>query len=101
MEVQDTMGKDDFLKLFVAQLQNQNPLDPMSNEDFSSQLAMFTQVEELENLNSSMQEMINFQASTISALAVGMIGKEVSSRGDLIHLQRRRFGSRPVLRSWG
>ena len=93
MEVQDTMGKDDFLKLFVAQLQNQNPLDPMSNEDFSSQLAMFTQVEELENLNSSMQEMINFQASTISALAVGMIGKEVSSRGDQIHLQEGDLGA--------
>jgi flagellar basal-body rod modification protein FlgD len=93
MEVQDTMGKTDFLKMFVAQLQNQNPLDPMKNEDFSAQLAMFTQVEELENLNTSMTEMINFQASTISALAVGLIGKEVSSQGNQIVYQEGDSGA--------
>jgi len=93
MEVRQMMGKEDFLKMFIAQLQNQNPLDPMKNEDFSAQLAMFTQVEELENLNKSMEEMINFQASTISALAVGLIGKDVSYQGNGIHLQEGDSGA--------
>ncbi|MBI4774907.1 MAG: hypothetical protein HY788_12140 [Deltaproteobacteria bacterium] len=93
MDVQQMMGKEDFLKLFIAQIQNQNPLEPMKNEDFSAQLAMFTQVEELENLNDSVDDMINFQASTISALAVGLIGKDVTYQGDGIQLQEGDSGA--------
>ncbi len=44
------MGKQDFLKLFVAQLQYQNPLDPLKNEDFIVQLAQFSSLEELINI---------------------------------------------------
>ena len=39
------LGRDDFLRLFTAQLKNQNPLDPMKNEAFVAQLAEFSSVE--------------------------------------------------------
>ena len=39
------LGKDSFLKLLVAQMQNQDPLNPQSNEEFVAQLSQFTQVE--------------------------------------------------------
>ena len=45
------LGKDSFLKLLVAQMQNQDPLNPQSNEEFIAQLSQFTQVEQLMNMN--------------------------------------------------
>ena len=45
------LGKDAFMKLLVAQMNNQDPLNPQSNEEFIAQLSQFTQVEQLMNLN--------------------------------------------------
>jgi flagellar basal-body rod modification protein FlgD len=44
------LGQDDFLKLMIAQLQSQNPLQPASNTEYLSQLATFTQLEQMTNL---------------------------------------------------
>jgi flagellar basal-body rod modification protein FlgD len=82
MEIGQSFGKEEFMTLFLAQIQNQNPLEPVSNEDFTQQLAMFTTVEELDSMNQSMESMITYQASTISTLAVGLIGREVTCQGD-------------------
>lgn len=51
------MGKHDFLMLLVAQLRHQNPMEPQNDNEFASQLANFAQLEQLENLNNSMQAM--------------------------------------------
>lgn len=64
----------DYMKLLVAQLQNQNPLEPLDNNEMASQLAQFSQLEQLESLNSSFQEVLtNTQLSYASSL----IGKQV------------------------
>ena len=54
-ETADALGKDDFLTMLVAQLENQDPLNPMDGTDFSAQLAQFSQLEQLMNLNTSME----------------------------------------------
>ncbi|MGQ3685518.1 MAG: flagellar hook capping FlgD N-terminal domain-containing protein [Candidatus Loosdrechtia sp.] len=52
---------ENFLRLLVTQLQNQNPMNPLEGHEFMAQLAQFTSVEQLINLNNSFQEMFEFQ----------------------------------------
>jgi flagellar basal-body rod modification protein FlgD len=69
------IGQDQFLQLLVAQLQNQDPLDPISNQDFIAQLATLNNVQGLQNLNASFGEMLKLQQLTQGA---DLIGKSVT-----------------------
>ena len=53
-----SLGTEDFLTLLVAQLENQNPLDPADTNQFTDQLAQFSQVEQLINANDKLDEMV-------------------------------------------
>lgn len=53
----ETVGKDDFIKLLVAQLQNQDPLSPLKNEEFVAQLATFSSLEQLFSINETLQRL--------------------------------------------
>lgn len=66
------LGQDAFLTLMLEQLKYQDPLEPMGNEEFLAQQAQFTQVNELQKLNDSMN--VNNQIMQASSL----IGKEVT-----------------------
>ena len=69
------LGKDDFLKLLVSQLQNQDPMNPVDDKDFMGQMAQFTSVEQLTNMAQSIDKMNTANQSTQS---IALIGKTVS-----------------------
>lgn len=77
----DIMGKEDFLTLLVAQLQNQDPLNPDDPTEFTAQLAQFSSLEQLYNLNESMAGLTTAQANSEKLAALSLIGKEVSYNG--------------------
>jgi flagellar basal-body rod modification protein FlgD len=75
------LGKDAFLHLLVTQLANQNPLSPVQDQEFVAQLAQFSSLEQLENLNSTMNASVLLTQSLNNSLATNLIGKEVLITG--------------------
>jgi flagellar basal-body rod modification protein FlgD len=78
----NTLGKEDFLNLLITQLQNQDPLSPMDSTEFSAQLAQFSSLEQLSNVNENLETMQLFQASLNNSQAVAFIGKSIKASGD-------------------
>lgn len=77
----NTLGKDQFLQLLVAQLQNQDPLAPTDDKEFVAQMATFSSLEQLMSVNSNLQSLALGQANLINAQALGLIGKEALVQG--------------------
>jgi flagellar basal-body rod modification protein FlgD len=86
VERSDSLGKDAFLNLLVTQLQYQDPLNPMDSADFTSQLAQFSSLEQLSNINESLGYLGLYNASINNSQTVSFIGKTVVATGDLIYL---------------
>ncbi|MCX6151030.1 MAG: flagellar hook capping protein [Ignavibacteriales bacterium] len=79
------LGKDDFMKLMIQQLKFQDPLNPMDSSQYSAQLAQFSSLEQLTNINDSLTKSIdaNFQLtqSINNTLSSALIGKSVKLGG--------------------
>jgi flagellar basal-body rod modification protein FlgD len=78
------MGKDQFLKLFVAQLQHQDPMNPMQDQDFMGQMASFSTLEQVTNMaaaNAAMASHLQLSQS------VGLLGRTVTwmDENDALH----------------
>ncbi len=73
------LGKDDFMNLLIAQLKNQDPLNPMKDTEFIAQLANFSSLEQVSNMNKNLEEFLKQQQYQNSVAAVSMIGKEITS----------------------
>jgi flagellar basal-body rod modification protein FlgD len=71
------LGKEEFLQLLVSQLQHQNPLEPTNNEDFIAQLATFSSLEQLQDINTGTQTGLLMQQSLGNALSTSLIGRDV------------------------
>jgi flagellar basal-body rod modification protein FlgD len=74
----EDMGKQDFLTLFTAQLQNQNPLEPVKNEAFVAQLAQFSQLEALTNMQTSLDGFVTSMSGERMLNSAALIGKKVA-----------------------
>lgn len=74
----EDMGKQDFLALFTAQLQNQNPLEPVKNEAFVAQLAQFSQLEALTNMQTSLDSFVSSMSGERMLNSASLIGKKVA-----------------------
>jgi flagellar basal-body rod modification protein FlgD len=69
------LGKDDFLKLLVGQLKNQDPMNPTSDTDFIGQMAQFSQLEQTTNMATANDKLIAQQSG---ARAVSLLGRSVT-----------------------
>ncbi len=76
------MGKEDFLALLVAQLQNQDPLNPSDPTEFTAQLAQFSSLEQLFTINSNLGQMVEMQNQSSSVYALEMIGQNAVVEGN-------------------
>lgn len=83
----DALGRDAFLTMMVAQLQNQDPLSPMDGTEFSSQLAQFSQLEQLLNLNETMTSLKASFDDNSTRDVTGYIGKEVVGNVDSMSIK--------------
>jgi flagellar basal-body rod modification protein FlgD len=79
-----SLGKEDFLQLLVAQLQAQDPLDPQSAEDFSAQLAQFSALEQMTNVNTNLEQIQKFEQAVNNSSLVNLIGKNIDSAGNQV-----------------
>lgn len=73
-EEQSALGKDDFLKIFMTQLSNQDPTQPLQDKEFIAQMASFSTLEQMTNLNQSFEKFSKGQMEQY----LGAIGKEIT-----------------------
>jgi flagellar basal-body rod modification protein FlgD len=89
-KAQGALGKDDFLKLLVAQLKNQDPQSPANADQMAAQLAQFSSVEQLTNISDTLEQQGLAQANLLNEVAtgaaVGNIGRTITASSDLIEL---------------
>ncbi|MCD6186023.1 MAG: flagellar hook assembly protein FlgD [Deltaproteobacteria bacterium] len=87
------MDKDAFLELLVTQLQYQDPLNPMDSTAFTAQLAEFSSLEQLNNVNENLEYSQLYQSSINNSQAVSFIGKDIRAIGDTISVNNGMPGS--------
>lgn len=80
-EHKSQLGQDDFLKLLLTQMQNQDPANPMEDKEYMAQMAQFSSLEQLTQVNSNIKTMIDNGTQEKMVSAVGFIGKEVKAEG--------------------
>lgn len=93
MKQQVGMNESDFLKLFVAQLQNQDPLNPADSAQFVTQLAQISAVEQAYDTNANLQSLLTAQNNSSQIEAVSFIGKTIVASGNQVALS----GNQPAI----
>jgi flagellar basal-body rod modification protein FlgD len=84
------LGKDDFLQMLITQLRYQDPMDPMKDQEFIAQMAQFSSLEQLTNMNENLSDNLNWNyllSQTINnTMATSLIGHEVKAIGNEVYL---------------
>jgi len=83
-EIKKQLGKDDFLRIMITQMKNQDPSSPFKAEEMATQMAQFASVEQLQNMNISMSKMANANQPLERLAMTGLIGKTIT-------IDRERF----------
>src|SRR4051812_45177184 len=78
------MGKDDFLKLLVAQLKNQDPLSPQDNTQFVAQLAQFSSLQQTMGVNTRLDQIMTQNQGLANTQNISLVGKLGTVKGSLI-----------------
>lgn len=78
---------DQFMNLLVTQLKNQDPLDPMDPNEFTSQLVQFASVEQQIQQNANLERMVELQQTSLLGTVVGYIGSTLEARGNTMPLE--------------
>jgi flagellar basal-body rod modification protein FlgD len=82
-----TLGKQDFLRLLITQLRNQDPLNPLDQNQFLAQTAQFTSLENLQNISTQLAEMKSLAQSQAVTQGASLLGKTATSMGRDVTLQ--------------
>jgi flagellar basal-body rod modification protein FlgD len=81
------LGRDQFLTLLVAQLKNQDPLNPLESADFTAQLAQFSSLEQLFGMNESLKDIQEALAAQESGNVLDYIGRSVKTLDNSIFVK--------------
>lgn len=81
------LGQQDFLKLLVAQMKNQDPTNPTDNSEFLSQMAQFSMVSGIDKMNGSFQGIASGFYATQALQAATLVGREVLADTDIVLLE--------------
>jgi flagellar basal-body rod modification protein FlgD len=84
---QGSLGKEDFMQLLVAQLANQDPMNPANSTEFVAQLAQFSSLEQLVNVNTGLEILSITQTAATSAQVINFIGKNVEFNSDTLAIE--------------
>jgi flagellar basal-body rod modification protein FlgD len=82
------LGQDDFLKLLVTQLKNQDPLKPTDNAEFVSQLTQFSQLEQTAKQSQLLQKSLDAQSTSLQFSMLPMVGRRISIDHPLTQLEK-------------
>lgn len=80
----EELGQQTFLNLLTTQLQNQDPMDPIKNEDFIAQLAQFSSLEQLMSIQGSLDAVYTGIAAMNNATMATLLGKDVVALGNAV-----------------
>jgi len=80
------LTQDNFLQMLVAQLQNQDPLNPLSGTDFAAQLAQFSSLDQLTEINTQLSNLTSSLSSASNSQVVSLIGDEVVTNGNSVEV---------------
>ncbi len=83
----NVMGKDDFLKMLLAQLKHQDPMNPLDGTQFAAQLAQFSALEQMTNVNTQLGTVTAYLATLNNGQLASLIGNEVSAKGNTIKVE--------------
>ena len=78
------VDKMDFMTLLVAQIKNQDPMSPMDNAEFTSQITQFTMLDEMKSMNAKLEENLVVGQTINNTAMLGLIGKDVTVEGNKV-----------------